>query len=103
MYSIGCGIEVVGQSGTVGQEAKLEKKRKAEVEAMGGLYLKQTGHAGVPDRLVLLPVPPEHQEVVAKYVRFEELKAQGGQLSAVQSRVIGWLQKRGYRVDVTKP
>jgi hypothetical protein len=92
----------VGQGAAVGQEAKLEKRRKLEVEAAGGMYLKQTGHAGIPDRLVLLPVPPEHQELVAKYVRFEELKAETGKLSAIQCRVIKWLQERGYRVDVVK-
>ncbi len=87
----------------MGQEAKLESKRKNQVESEGGMYLKQNGHAGIPDRLILMPVPPEHQELVAKYVRFEELKAQKGELSAVQCRVITWLQKLGYRVDVTKP
>ncbi|MCH9838055.1 VRR-NUC domain-containing protein [bacterium] len=87
----------------MGQEAKLEKRRKLEVEAAGGMYLKQNGHAGIPDRLVLLPVPSEHQELVARYVKFEELKADDGKLSAIQCRVIKWLQERGYQVDVVKP
>ena len=87
----------------MGQEAKLERKRKAQIEAEGGMYLKQNGHAGIPDRLVLMPVPPEHQELVGRYVRFEELKAANGRMAAVQQRVIGWLEKMGYRVDVTKP
>lgn len=67
------------------------------------MYLKQTGHPGIPDRLVLMPVPEEHRELVSSYVRFEELKAAGGKLSAIQERVIGWLRKMGYRVDVEKP
>ncbi len=81
----------------------MEKRRKEQVESEGGLYLKQTGHAGIPDRLILMPVPEEHRELVSKYVRFEELKSSSGQLSAVQQRVVGWLKQRGYRVDVTKP
>ena len=88
--------------GSVGSEAKLEQKRRAEVEKAGGWYLKQTGHPGIPDRLILMPVPEEHQELVSRYVRFEELKASTGRLSAVQNRVIGWLLKMGYRVDVKK-
>lgn len=86
----------------MGHESKLEKRRKDQVESEGGLYLKQTGHAGIPDRLILMPIPEEHRELVARYVRFEELKAPSGRLSAIQQRVIGWLEKMGYRVDVTK-
>lgn len=94
--------DIVGQWDTM-RESRLEARRRAEVEAEGGLYLKQAGMAGVPDRLVLMPVPDEHRELVSRYVRFEELKASGGRLSGIQERVIGWLRKRGYRVDVVKP
>jgi hypothetical protein len=87
----------------VGSESRLEKKRRLEVEKEGGLYLKQVGHPGVPDRLLLMPVPEEHRELVSRYVRFEELKSETGRVSAIQERVIGWLRKRGYQVDIVKP
>ncbi len=90
----------MGRWADVGRESNLEKKRKAQVEEQGGLYFKQKGLPGVPDRLVLMPVPPEHQELVSRYVRFEELKSSVGKLSPIQERVIGWLRKRGYVVDV---
>lgn len=87
----------------MGNESKLEQKRRQQVEDAGGWYLKQNGHPGIPDRLILMPVPDAHRELVSRYVRFEEVKASAGRLSAVQERVIGWLIAMGYRVDVTKP
>ena len=45
--------------------------------AQVGLSLKfvSPGRANVPDRIKLFPVPPEHQEIVARYFRFAEYKA----------------------------
>jgi hypothetical protein len=87
----------------VGSESNLEKKRKKEVKQGGGLYLKQNGHPGVPDRLVLMPVEDEeHRKIVERYVWFEELKSATGVLSALQIRIIGWLERRGYKVEVKR-
>lgn len=80
----------------------MERRRRLEVEAGGGLYLKQTGHPGVPDRLVLMPIPEEHRALVSRYVWFEELKAPKGVVSKIQERVIGWLRRRGYRAEIVK-
>ena len=37
------------------RESYVERELKKRTEALGGLCLKQTGLAGIPDRLVLLP------------------------------------------------
>lgn len=48
------------------------------------------GHSGVPDRIVLMPVPPEHQEIVSKYVQFIEVKRPGKEPTKLQRH---WLAK----------
>jgi hypothetical protein len=85
------------------KEKAFERKRKLAVESEGGAYLKQTCHAGIPDRLVLMPIPEEHRELVSRYVWFEEVKSSTGKVSPVQQRVIQWLRDMGYKADVKSP
>lgn len=85
-------------------------EREREVEAylgdvvkhLGGTPYKFTSPArrSVPDRLCLLPVAPEHQAIVARYVRFVETKRPGQKASAAQHREHERLRALGYRVVV---
>ncbi len=59
------------------------------------------GRRGVPDRLVLMPIPEEHRELVARYVRFVEVKAPKGEVSGQQEKEHERLRKLGYRVEVS--
>lgn len=79
-------------------EANLVSKLADTVSAI--CWKWNSTRRGVPDRITLLPVPPEHQEIVAKYVRFVETKATGEKPTAQQLHVHGLLRKQGYRVDV---
>lgn len=58
-------------------ESAVETKFRKTVKALGGRALKfvSPGNRGVPDRIVLFPIPEEHREIVAKCIRFVELKA----------------------------
>jgi hypothetical protein len=72
------------------------------VRLCGGWALKfvSPGTRGVPDRLCLLPVAPEHIEIVGRYVRFAEVKQTGKKPTAIQERVHNRLRALGYPVDV---
>jgi len=72
------------------------------VRFLGGWALKfvSPGVRGVPDRLCLLPVAPEHREIVARYVRFAELKQAGKKPTTLQGVVHQRLRALGYAVDV---
>ena len=54
----------------------------------------------VPDRLVLRPIPPEHRELVARYVRFVECKATGKDATKGQAREHRRLRDLGFTVHV---
>ena len=60
----------------------------------------QSSRRGVPDRIVMLPIPEEHREIVAKYLRFIEVKAPGEKPTLQQAHVHSVFRDRGYRVDV---
>lgn len=59
------------------------------------------GQRGVPDRLVLMPVPEEHRALVARYVRFVEVKAPGEYPSPQQANEHRKLRRLGFTVQVT--
>jgi hypothetical protein len=48
----------------------------------------------------LLPVDPQHAEIVARYVWFAELKAPGKKATAQQKREHNRLRKLGFKVEV---
>lgn len=84
------------------RESDIERADRKAVEAEGGKLLKfvSPGLNGVPDRLVLRPIAPEHRELVAKYFRFAEYKKPGKAPRADQLRRHKELRDLGYQVDV---
>jgi len=83
-------------------ETPVEKAHVESIEAQGGRSLKFTVPAerGWPDRLDLLPVEPEHIEIVSRYVRFTEAKAPGKKPEAHQVRRHTELRGLGFVVNV---
>lgn len=84
------------------RERVVEARHVVRVEAEGGLSLKFTspGRRNVPDRIDLRPVPPEHREIVARYLRFTECKAPGAKPRHGQVREHTRLRALGFQVDV---
>lgn len=84
------------------READVEKDHMALVKHQGGISYKFTSPArrSVPDRLDLRPIPPEHRELVARYMRFTELKKPGEKPTPSQQREHEFLRSMGFTVDV---
>lgn len=84
------------------RESAIERADRDRVEAAGGRLMKfvSPGHNGVPDRIRLMPVPPEHQEIVSRYFRLVEYKALGKKPRPTQVREIERLRAMGFVVDV---
>lgn len=84
------------------RESAIERADKEATTALGGLSLKfvSPGRANVPDRIKLFPVPPEHQEIVARYFRFAEYKAPNKKPRPGQVREHDRLRTMGFAVDV---
>lgn len=72
-------------------EKQIERKLYDEVKIAGGLCLKQTGMAGIPDRLVLLP---------GGRMAFVELKVSGEKPRKLQEMRIKQLRKLGFKCYV---
>jgi len=68
----------------------------------GGIAFKfvSPGRRSVPDRICLLPVPLEHQEIVSRYVRFVEMKREGKGATDAQARELQRLQDMGFDARV---
>jgi hypothetical protein len=87
------------------REQQLENKYCHEVERRGGVAYKfvSPGLRGVPDRLILLPIPEEHREIVSKYVKFREFKHPSrGRLAELQRRQIMVLTGMGFDARLQK-
>lgn len=84
------------------KEADVERALVRRIEALGGRAEKFTSPArrSVPDRLILLPIPPEHRELVARYVRFVECKRPGAVPTDAQAKDHERRRALGFRVDV---
>lgn len=84
------------------RESRIEGAWRSLAKRFDGLFykFKSPNNRGVPDRLLLYPIPPEHQEIVAKYVEFIEFKAPGKKPTTLQLRKHKELTDRGYRVRV---
>lgn len=84
------------------KEADVERALVRRIEALGGRAEKFTSPArrSVPDRLILLPVPPEHRALVARYVRFAECKRPGAKPTESQEKDHERRRAMGFRVDV---
>jgi hypothetical protein len=85
------------------READIEIHLCDETRSIKGAAYKfvSPGRRGVPDRLLLLKVPPEHQELVARYVRFVELKATNEDATPPQKLEHKRLRALGYTVHVS--
>lgn len=83
-------------------ETDIEKYGGSRVKHLGGWPYKFTSPArrSVPDRLNLLPIPPEHREIVARYVRFVEYKAPGKKPTTSQKEEHERLRALGFYVAV---
>lgn len=84
------------------REKRVEAAHRDGVRDAGGLSLKfvSPGRAGVPDRIDLHPIPPEHREIVARYIQFTELKAPGKSPTPNQLREHERLRALGFIVNV---
>ena len=72
-------------------EKQIERRLCDEVKAAGGMCLKQTGLAGIPDRLVVMP---------GGKCAFIELKAPGEKPRKLQMMRIKQLKKLGFKCFV---
>jgi hypothetical protein len=83
-------------------ENEVESFLVGEVELRGGMAPKfvSPSHRGFPDRLVLMPVPPRHQAIVARYVNFVELKRPGKGARVQQQQRIADLTALGFKACV---
>lgn len=72
-------------------EKQIERKLYDEIKTVGGMCLKQTGLAGIPDRLVLLPDGK---------CAFVELKAPGEKPRKLQLIRMKQLKKLGFKCFV---
>lgn len=84
------------------RESEIERKDRARHKADGNLMLKfvSPGRNGVPDDILLKKIPPEHQELVARYFRFVEYKKPKATPRADQVRRHKELRELGFQVDV---
>ena len=84
------------------RESEIERKDRARHKADGNLMMKfvSPGRNGVPDDILLKQIPPEHQELVARYFRFVEYKKPKGVPRSSQLRRHKELRDLGFQVDV---
>lgn len=84
------------------RESQVEDDHRDAVAADGGISFKFVSPArrSVPDRLDLRPVPPEHRDLVARYVRFTECKRPGEKPTPSQLREHERIRALGFVVDV---
>jgi MOSC domain-containing protein YiiM len=86
------------------RESLIERDDRSRIQEEGGWMLKfvSPGTVGVPDNIVLRPIPPEHQELVARYIRFAEYKASKKDVrpGSSQDRRRQDLINLGFAVDV---
>lgn len=83
-------------------ESTVETKLRKSVKAQGGIAYKFVSPARrhVPDRLILLPIKPEHVDIVAEYIMFVETKATGKKANRGQKREHARIRKLGFKVGV---
>ena len=84
------------------RESVIENGLVKMVEKVSGRCWKWISNSrrGLPDRIVLLPVPEEHQEIVNRYVKFVETKALGKKPTKQQEYVHGIFRGLGYAVHI---
>lgn len=87
---------------TAVRESEIERADRTRIADEGGLMLKfvSPGRNGVPDNIVLRPIPPEHRDIVARYFRLAEYKKPGKKPRSTQLREHARLRALGFTVDV---
>lgn len=75
-------------------------KRYARLKNWLAYKWTSPGHAFVPDGLMFNYIPPEHRDIVAKYVKIVEFKQAGKKPTPGQQREIERLRAHGYDVRV---
>lgn len=83
-------------------ESTIERHLVKTDKDAGGIAYKFVSpqNRAVPDRLRLREIPPEHREIVARYVRFAELKAPGKKPTPLQAYEHDRIRALGFVVDV---
>ncbi len=83
-------------------EKEIERKVCDYAKSKGWITRKWTSpnHAFVPDQIFLNYIPPEHREIVARYIRLVEMKADGKKPTPGQCREHERLREQGFAVDV---
>jgi len=84
------------------RESTVEAAFRKRIKACGGEAYKfvSPGRRGVPDRLVLRPIPNYHRPIVANYIWFAEVKAPGKKPRLEQNREHKRLRDMGFVVEV---
>lgn len=84
------------------RESAIERADRKNHKAAGRLLLKfvSPGRNGMPDDILLNPIPSEHREIVARYFRFVEYKKPKGTPRPDQLRRHAELRALGFTVDV---
>lgn len=84
------------------RESKVENSLVRCIEDKGGIAYKfvSPNRNGVPDRLILLPLPKHLRDEVSRYLFFVECKAPGKKPRTSQVREIKKIRELGYSVTV---
>lgn len=84
------------------KETLVEGRLRAKAKAAGGVAHKwvSPSFTGLPDRIVLLPIKPEHCDIVNRYVKLVETKATGKVPRERQAFVHAGLRELGFDVHV---
>lgn len=84
------------------RESDIEKTLVLQVHDKGGIAYKflSPNIIGVPDRIVLLPLPLHLRKEVAEHMFFVECKTPGKKPSVAQTREHRRIQALGYSVKI---
>lgn len=80
-------------------EKTIERYLTGKAKSMGGRAYKfvSPNYDGMPDRIVLLPISdPKHRDIVAKYLKFVEVKDTGKKPTKLQFERMLELQRLGF-------
>lgn len=84
------------------RESTIENHLKDLAQVHGGRSYKWVcpGVRGVPDQIVLAKVPPQHRALIARYIRFVEVKATDKTARGQQGLRHAELQALGFHTEV---
>lgn len=86
----------------MGPEARIEQYLVKRIQLNNGECEKFVSpmRRSVPDRVITLPIPEEHREIVARYIKFVECKAPGKHATEMQERDHQRRREMGFDVRV---